>query len=350
MSVSQSSIAKQLGLSQRAVSLALKGQQGVSDATRQRVVVAAKEMGYRPHSFARATLQGRTDCLALVLNTDATLSMLPSRMLDGVQSAVEVTNRHLIVTALPDEKLTSEGFVPKILRELAADGLLINYNAAIPRRMIDLIEAFDIPSVWLNSKQSHNCVHPDDHQGARLATQRLLQLGHRRIAYVDYGNMPDDPTCHYSGRDRWAGYAETLRDAGLTPRRIGDSQTARNGEMPADLRAALAVPAQERPTALLCYSSRDSRAAYHLAGVLGLETPRDLSIIRFGSPPYDDFGVNFTVAVIPEFEVGWQATQMLHAKLRQPGREQPTVAVPFSLHQGATVASPPEITHSQSNF
>jgi LacI family transcriptional regulator len=299
-------------------------------------------MGYRPSSSARATRTGQTGCYALVLSTDFVVSMLPAEMLTGIQENMLREDRHLILATLPDAKLTSEGFVPKILRELAADGLLINYNAKIPQQMIDLIATYRIPSVWINSKQSHNCVHPDDLGGARLATQRLLQHGHRRIAYVDYNNMPDNPASHYSAIDRWAGYAAMMIDAGLTPRRVGNNQIARAGQVQSDLRAVLTGP--DRPTALICYSGRESRAAYHVAALSGLDVPRDLSILRFGVGPYDDLGFEFTVANIPEREVGRRAVEMLDDKIKSPAQPQPTVAVPYSIHEGMSVGPVPTIS------
>ena len=64
--VSQVNIAEELGLSQRAVSLALNGQSGVSRQTRTRVLDTATRLGYRASSSARATRTGRTGCFALV--------------------------------------------------------------------------------------------------------------------------------------------------------------------------------------------------------------------------------------------------------------------------------------------
>ena len=265
--------------------------------------------------------------------------MLPQALLGGIHEAMVRSDRHLIVTCLPDAKLTHEGFVPKILRELAADGLLINYNAFIPPQMIRLIETYRIPSIWINSKQEHDCIHPDDLGGAKLATQRLLQHGHRRIAYVDYNNTPGSSGNHYSAIDRWDGYADTMHAAGLVPHRIGSVAIARRGEMRDDLAAQLVGP--DRPTALLCYSSKESRTALHMAALAGLEVPRDLSIIRFGAGPFDDLGMEFTVAMIPERQIGQQAVSLLDLKVKAPAAIQPAVAVPYSMHEGQTVFDVP---------
>ncbi len=345
MIVSQEHIAERLGLSQRAVSMALSGHRGVSETTRQKVVEAAGRLGYRPHSFARSTLNGRTGCFALVLSTDSPSSMLPALMLAGMQQAVEAENRHLIVATLPDEKLTATGFVPKILRELAADGLLINYNAHIPQRMIELIERHEIPAVWLNVRREFDCAFPDDEQAGLLATEKLIARGHRRIAYVDYNNDLDDLGAHYSAKDRQAGYARAMLAAGLAPRRIGQKRIALARNMMADLRQALEGSDRptnrptNRPTALICYSARDSRAAYLVASELRLKVPGELSILRFGSGPFDDFNVDFDVAVIPESDVGRSAARMLTARLTT-GQPQLSVSLPFRFHQGQTIASP----------
>jgi DNA-binding LacI/PurR family transcriptional regulator len=78
--------------------------------------------------------------------------------------------------------------------------------------MIELIQRYQIPSVWLNAKLESDCVYPDDFEAAGQACKYLLQMGHRRIAYVDYMSSG-----HYSTADRRNGYLRAMRSARLKP-------------------------------------------------------------------------------------------------------------------------------------
>jgi len=126
-------IAEAAGVSIPVVSQVLnsKGQR-FRPETRRRVRQAAERLGYRPNNSARAMATGRLGCAALVLSTQGYRSTLPAELLRGIDEELARHNMHLTIARLPDEKLTREGYVPKILREWLSDGLLINYTSDIP--------------------------------------------------------------------------------------------------------------------------------------------------------------------------------------------------------------------------
>src|SRR6185295_16580276 len=188
MPVTIKEIAERSGLSVPTVSQVLnnKGHRYRSE-TCKRVLKAVRELGYRPNSSARAIRMGRFNCVALLLSTERHKSFLPNELLRGIHDGVAEHDYHMSLTVLPDDKLTSQGFVPKILRQWMADGLLINYHVDVPQRMIELIHEHGIPSVWINTKQKSDCAFPDDLGASREATEKLLALGHRRIFYADLG-------------------------------------------------------------------------------------------------------------------------------------------------------------------
>jgi DNA-binding LacI/PurR family transcriptional regulator len=76
-------------------------------------------------------------------------------LLNSIRHHLTERELHLTLGDLPDESLTDEAYVPRILREWSVDGLLINYIAGIPDKMIELIGRYQIPSVWLNSAKSY---------------------------------------------------------------------------------------------------------------------------------------------------------------------------------------------------
>lgn len=179
----------------------------------------------------------------------------PSSLVDGIEDALQLGDEHLTIARLPDEQLTDEGFVPKILSRLMADGLLINYQVDIPQRMHALMEAAAVPAVWLNRKLPLNAVHPDDFGDGVSATMHLLSFGHRRIGWIDFNIGPEEVAAHYSNADRRAGYQTAMRRAGLEPRDVGSL----GGHIPYGQRVAIAraflCDPGTRPTALVSYGA-----------------------------------------------------------------------------------------------
>lgn len=337
-----SDIAKVVGVSDVTVSRVLNGGADYRRPTyakrAQRIHTVARELGYRPNASAMAIRSGSFNTFALLLSADRTWSMLPDQLLAGIRDGLTARDRHLLVETMSDSVLTSSAAMPKLLRELASDGLLINYNANIPPRMVELIDSFHLPCVWINSKQPHDAVHPDDFGAAVQATKMLLQRGHQRISFVDHGN--EDNPGHYSGVDRFAGYARTMSDAGLSGRRVGHPEQRRDGSMIPRLSAALT--GADRPTALLGYSDLDARAVQMAAGINGLRLGENVSLITFHDRLLSDLGQSVATMMLPEKEEGLAAVEMLVRKVAHPEDQLPSRALPFAFEPGETLcdASP----------
>src|SRR4051794_33407113 len=186
MSVTIKEIARRTGLSIPTVGNVLgRSASRYSADTRRRVLEACQELGYKPNASARAMRQGRFGCAALVLSRNKqSHSHIPNGLLDGLDDALAQHDMHLTVSRLTDEELTRGDFLPKVLRESMADGMIVNYTHEIPQAMLDLIHAHHAPAVWLNAKLKEDCVYPDDFGAAKAATEHLLALGHRRIAFL----------------------------------------------------------------------------------------------------------------------------------------------------------------------
>ena len=348
MTVTLKVIAEAAGVSIPVVSQVLnsKGQR-FRPETRRRVRQAACRLGYRPNSVARAMATGRPGCATLLLSTEGYRSTLPAELLRGIDGELARHNMHLTIARLPDEKLTSEGYVPKILREWLSEGLLINYTSDIPRKMLALIRGHDIPSVWINCRLHHDCVHPDDYDAGRLAGEHLLALGHRRLAYVCSWRPQDLRQAHYSARDRGGGLRAALRRAGLAPLRppAYEADEPRRLEL---VRGWLADP-RTRPTGVFCYGDRDAPILAASALQLGLRIPEDISILLCADEPFVRMGLRFTTLAVPAAAVGAEAVRMMLRKVEQPNDRLPRRAIPFELHAGGTSAPPPGAPSSRAS-
>jgi len=339
ISVTIKEIAERTGLSWPTVSQVLSGKgQRYSAETRRKIVVAAREMDYRPNRFARAVRSGRFGCAALLLSNESGRSALPADLLRGIHDALAGRDMNLTLAVLPDEKLTHEGFVPNILREWMADGLLINYTDHIPHRMIELIREYQLPSVWLNCRLEADCVRPDDFEAGRAATRLLLDLGHRDIAYVDFvWGHEDIGEAHYSVRDRQAGYEQGMRDAGLKPRVVRQARGVRPPQRHRYLERLLRSP--DRPSAIVRYAT--SPELWLLVERAGLRVPEDLSMVSFANEVETVCGVPITTFCLPQRELGAAAVEMLTARIAKPRKALPPRALPFTLALGRTTGPPP---------
>ena len=339
MAVTLKEIAVESGVSPPVVSLVLnnKGQR-FRPETRKRVLRAAHQLGYRPNVSARSMATGRFGCVALLLTTNREFSHLPVQLLDGIQAELADHELHLTIAQIPDEKLTSEGFVPKILREYLADGMLVNYHYRIPEKMTAIIREHNIPSIWMNVRRDRNCVYPDEFAAGRRAVEHLVALGHRRIGFVDYshGKAVLDES-HFSAADRAGGYLAGMKDAGLTPRVVrGDGRSVPYVERLAFTREWLT--AAERPTAVACYSTDTAGAVMAAALKVGLDVPGDLSVMAFDDHASHMLGAPMTTLLLPNFEMGREAVRMVLTRIEPPPKDLPAVAVDYGFKAGHTCA------------
>src|SRR3954454_10618540 len=259
MSVTIKEIARRTGLSIPTVGNVLgRAASRYSAETRQRVLKAASDLGYKPNASARAMRQGRVGCAALVLSRSKqqTHSHIPNRLIDGIDDELARHDMHLTVSRLTDEELSDNDFVPKVIRQHMADGMIVNYTHEIPPAMLELIRAHHTPAVWLNAKLDSDCVYPDDFRAAETATAQLIGMGHRRIALLHliaqqpWGSSVSFAQAlrrfHYSVGDRAGGYVCAMRAASLSPLIVSHERFIPEADHPATCRALLSGP--DRPT------------------------------------------------------------------------------------------------------
>ncbi len=344
MAVTQKQLAAKLGISQVTVSYALRGSELIADSTRQRVLLEAERQGYRLNSSARAIRTGRFGCVAVIESVDPTKSsFFGGALLGGITKALARHDIHITVAYLSDEDLTHEESIPKILREFTADGLLINYFANIPDRLVELAEKQQAPAIWINSRHPYDCVYLDDYEAARTATRHLIELGHQRIAYADYGryrpaSLEYDEAEHYSIIDRYLGYAEALGDAGLKPIDLHRERNVPRDASLADLLDHL--KSDDRPSAVVCYSGAIACQCAYAAAQLGLRVPADLSLVAFEDPTLLHVGLHATSVRHGWDGVGQAAGEAIVQKIRNPRRRLPPQVMKFEFSPGQTSAPP----------
>lgn len=316
------------------VSRAIRGAPNVEQSTRDRILSIVARLGYRPDFGARSTATGRFNSIALLLSTADGLSTLPPRLLRGLQDELVSHQLNLIVSMLPDQSLVKEWGAPAALTHRMCDGLLINYTHRIPKSLIDSIHRHHTPTVWINTDQALNAVRPDDVQAGRIGTEYLLERGHRRIAYIDLSSDQHPVEArHYSHRDRFEGYVQSMRAAGLAP-----ILTRRDGSLGAEERVGAIlrlIRSPEPPTAYLAYG-----ADYYIgmaAATEGLRAGRDFSVVIFVSEPPNIYGEPTTAVLTPDQAMGSAAIAMLLERIQDPSVDLPARLLPCEMAPGGTV-------------
>lgn len=342
MAVTLKQVAEHSGLSLMTVSYVLNNKrQAFRPETCERVLSSARTLGYRPNASARATRSGRFGSIALLQSSQPMRSVLPAEMLAGIQAALGTHNLNMMLADMPDSKLTDDRFVPQILRQLSVDGLLVNYNMAVPQRLIELIARYKLPAIWLNAELPNDCLRPDDFAAGRLLARRLIELGHRRIAYVDYvfGSNDSLDMIHYSTRDRLAGCQEGMREAGLSPRVVRFSHKLVHSERVAESLRLLREPAETRPTAFIAYNDNVAHPFLYAAALAGVKCPAEVSLASFFATPLAGMGVEFGGIFIDEYEMGRRGVEMLRHKIDQPAIVQASACIAPAWQAGQTCAA-----------
>jgi LacI family transcriptional regulator len=327
-------IARHTGVSLMTVSRSIRGVGRISKSTRDRVLSAASELGYRPNHAARSTANGRFDAVTIVLSANPRRSSLPRAVMEWMHDELALHRLHLNVAILPDEQLGDAHVVPELLRQTLSDGLIINYTDNLPPKLAELLDTHRLPAVWINHRRETDAVYHDDQLGAREAVGRLRELGHRRIMYADFTPYPVGEQLHYSTVDRREGYVAAMREAGLEP-------VVEQALEPGALRWERLSTAIQRhtPTAVVTYSGQIASVCIYAAAMTGMQVPRDLSVVAIDSRVVPYVGFDISTMAVQERRMGVEAARMLVRKLRS-NAPAASVAIRPVWQPGESIASP----------
>ncbi|MCY3832798.1 MAG: LacI family DNA-binding transcriptional regulator [Chloroflexi bacterium] len=271
-------LSNRLGISSSTVSKALNDRPDVASATKARVVRAARELGYQPSAAARNLRRQRTNKIGLVVTYPVQrVSDFLSELIPGMASVAEGAEYNLI---LYTSMVGSSERIKNLCRSREVDGVIIAWPPRLSETVAlsQLLTDEEMPHIFLPRRLPHegiSYVAADHVQGARLLTQHLIALGHRRIGFERL------PEVYETDYDRHAGYAQALRQAGIPydPALViaADSQDADY-----DRRSFAAFQAlDDAPSAALFFTDPVAIKALSLAKARGIRVPQDLSIAGF---------------------------------------------------------------------
>jgi DNA-binding LacI/PurR family transcriptional regulator len=203
--VTQEQIAKKLGVSRQLVTFALAGYPQVSEASRQKILAAAQEMGYRPNPHARALKRGRTGIVALWVPDQ--ISSHYNHVAREMNALVKQGHQELIVSAVASAE------AEEVLSHVPVDGVFAVDAPAQAEAYLESPPARSVPLINMGAERCDGAdnVLVDLAAGTREVMEHLLGSGYRRIAHMTYVRE-DRPK-----EARRVEYAKAMRAAGLTP-------------------------------------------------------------------------------------------------------------------------------------
>ena len=334
MPVTLAQIADAAGVSPGTVSRVLAGRlrenRPAIAARAERVRRIAREMGYRTNHAARSVATGRFGQFAFVTCGELGFDWFAPSLLHGIHEAADAINCRLMLDEVPAAAFDDPESLPRLFREAAVDGLLVNLDAGVSRRPMAVIDAHPVPAVLLNRKRTTRAVFPDEHAGGRAAAARQLALGYKRPGFF----MLADPSGgdHYSRRDRPAGWAERLAEAGVpADRRLLGVPGYRRSDGRAIEHAAAFLTDHPDVTSVVCYGALEASALLLAAAGLGRRVPEDLHVLTYNFKLYHaEYGVALDTLVVPFAEVGRRAVGLLNEIITgDADRQAAGVAVPY---------------------
>jgi DNA-binding LacI/PurR family transcriptional regulator len=318
-----SDVAARAGVSHQTVSRVINGSPNVAPLTRERVLAAIAELGYRPNTAARALVTGSTRTLGLV--TVNINQYGPAQTLVGLEQAARAAGYALAVTVLDDATAEAmreavDRFVAQSIDAIVALG---TYDDAF-EALHAITSPVPLVTVQSGGALEEPAVGVDQVTGARLATRHLLELGHRTVHHVT------GPADSKEARDRIAGWRAELAAAGApVPEVLRGDWTPSSGYAAGKLLAGRMRDGEEITAVFLANDQMalGLLAAFHEEG---LDAPRDVSVVGFDDLPEAPYFTPPLTTVRQDFaELGRRGVELVLARLR--GEELHPDPVPATL-------------------
>lgn len=267
-------VARQAGVTGATVSNVLRGRGKVGTETRERVLAAVRDLGYRPNLNARALAEGRPQTVALMVSSIAN-PFYPEFAL-AVEQAVRKLGYFLVVCNTNDDPEQERAYLDAVTGSLAHGVLVMNADFVQIDELVALHQR-GVPVVlcmWEMPDQppALPSIAVDFFRAGMIAAEHLIKLGHRRIGVVMGSELSGNHIWRYRG------FCEAVRRAGLEPledRTVFGHDTIDGGRNAGHALLA-AVPGL---TAVFASNDLPALGVLQAAADLGLDVPGDLSVI-----------------------------------------------------------------------
>lgn len=263
-------VAARAGVSTALVSIVMRDAKGASAATRERVLQAAREIGYRPDARARLLRSQRSRLLGVQFGLQHPFH---TDLVEGLYAAAEPAGYQIALSAVAAGR-GEQRAVESLLAD-RCEALILLGPQAPAARLAELAGQLPVVSVARRLRPSVpglEVVRTADDEGARQAVDHLVALGHRDIVHIDGGRAP-------GAADRRRGYRTAMNRHGSTEhiRILPGGLTEEDG---ADAARALSAD-RPHPTAVMAFNDRCATGVLDVFLRAGIAVPDDISVVGF---------------------------------------------------------------------
>ncbi|MFN2136222.1 MAG: LacI family DNA-binding transcriptional regulator [Candidatus Promineifilaceae bacterium] len=326
-------VAKYAGVGVGTVSRVLNDSELVRESTRHKVLEAIEELNYAPSAAARRLSSGKTMAVGVVVPFFTNPSVV--RRLQGIVSILGISDYDLVLFDVQNSE-NRDYLLTNVVQRNAVDGLLIVSLRPSPEDMERFLAA-ELPAVMVDvDLPGFPSVIVNNVIGARQATEHLLDLGHRRIAYLS--DYTDNPFNGSPVTDRYAGYRQALAAAGVPyrPDYYLESSITREA---ASRAASKLLRREDRPTAFFAYCDMQAIGIIQAARELGIGVPEDLAVVGYDGIDTAEY-VQLTTIDQSLFESGVLGAELLLRIMADDTTEAEDILLPTELRVRGTTAPP----------
>jgi LacI family transcriptional regulator len=313
-------VARLAGVSKKTVSRVINHSPKVREDTRLRVQAVIDEHGYSPHPQARALALRKSFLVAMIYDNPSPQYIV--NMQRGILDALDNSDLQLVIRPCDrgDPKFLAD--MRHFIEQQRFYGAVLPPSVSEDQKLVDMLADANIRYVRIASvilDTPGNTIKTHDSEGAEKAAHHIADLGHKRIAHIR------GPLTFRSSHERFRGFELGLNEYGV---RLDPAMIVEGGYT-FDTGFACAkrlLAGKKRPTAIFTGNDEMALGAYQAARQLGLEVPRDLSIVG-----YDDTPIASRV---------WPRLTTVHVPIRDMGR----AAARLLLASGSGDAEPQRYT------
>jgi LacI family transcriptional regulator len=339
-------VAREAGVSKVTAARVLGSYGTASPRAKEKVLTAARALGYQPNELARSMTTGRSRTIGVIVGDIENPYF--GRAVRGI-SEVATAAGFDVILANSGEDVGKEQAAVRVLLGKRVDGLIVTPASMSETQHLESVQSSGRPLVLLDRAVPGlkvDSVVTDDRAAAKAATQTLIDAGHRRIAYITATNS-DNPI--YRGphqislttvMDRIEGFLAAASEAGLeTPEqyiRLAATRLGSSGKIIADL---LSLP--HRPTAILASDNVVGLEIFKAIRALGMSIPDDLSLIAFHDADWTSVTTPpITVISQPVYNLGIESAQILIKRINGATEPPKRLALATTLIERQSVGVP----------
>ncbi|MBN2499405.1 MAG: LacI family DNA-binding transcriptional regulator [Anaerolineales bacterium] len=326
--VRMADVARQAGVSLMTVSRVLNNKDDVSAETREHVQATIKQLGYRPSDVARGLVTKRTGAIGLVV-PDVSNPYF-SEVVRGAEHVAYARN-YSVLLCNTEEDTRRELAVLQSLEEKCVDGVVMCSSRLAEDELEEAISRHPVAVLvnrrleFADERGGVGVVMLDDVAGGQMATQHLLNSGHRVVGF-----LAGPPTSH-SGHGRMEGYRMAMTAAGILPSSRWIKHCAPTVEG-GRVSASELLGDNPELTALFCFNDLVAIGALQACIDLGLAVPDNVAIVGFDDIPLAALVTPaLTTCRTSRYELGTQAMELLLERIGGHAEECKEIVLPTEL-------------------